>query len=1208
MPSPSNLYAERIFAEHPLGLWPLDERLDYASLINEDQRKIFDSQYWSVSGGEAEEDSTVGPIPNTATSRILGDEPVGESGSILLTGPALINSNELNKNLGSFAIAAYVYSETIFVESVELGYQIDSQSPVLLSSRFNLLQSWRQLSRTFDIPENSGQVRPVIKINYTKSETPEQEYGFLVSGITVGQWSEQFTVSSLGFETEQIPQGIDLPESTFGFRANSYGQNTPGYYLGTRSSIAARNFGVPLVFGSENVTTITENGDMPSLIVPGFGFLNRLGQFRDMTLEFWLKLNGSPGSSRPIVKALSSQDGLYADGPFLTLKIGDRSESYFVGEWGRPMLVDITISNNFVSLLLNSEQVIFFPIEIDKLQFAPPESPSGKDGDWLAFYADEESSPTQIDCVAIYPYQVPEVMAKRRLVYAQGVTLPDNSDSSYVSSSVDINYPFARYANNYNYPDLGRWENGVSSNIEINRDVISLPEYDLPTVVFDSRKTQKQWLEDLSSVQLPTEETWYNLRPKTSWSQVNGYILFNNLESAISEQLAGFYGIFDKLASRSGVLIRVKDRLSNNYFEIVSENDLIVYKFFYNNSLTEVVSEAGIRSYEKFICGIDISTFSRFFGNNLSAFFGNTKNLQLYLGGREDFSDTFDGRIHSFHFANRGNMFLVKDFVQDSGVLLENGEFFPYREGVQSIPTIVGGFPEDIFYAQINGGDPDDEAEDLLDGGFPDTWVLEPPSQSAANSAYTLRLATDPIDSSQYSLTVASAASWQDYVPLSVLAKNVKNASNENYYSLDFVQVNFDYPRADRVVGDYLNTSSEFLRAYVTFQPLDLGAHRNIREYQYTVPASRTGTVEPGNYVVGMSEDESPILDSFINTKYEIVNGMIVYPPANIDRSRIAIAVHFELNIPDISRYPIKIKELQLASLALNDIAENPINTQSGTPIFPYTKLNIYFDYKRRNPFEIYKGNTPYLYLTKNSGIRLRGEQRVGISRGISMPINQGAALTYSVGAMQFAFRYDEPEFPATAIELFEIEARNDYIKFYLVSADSSGKRGRIYGINTRTGALHPGLVFYINGIIQREPIVDLKQWFIMGLQFIEPLRFDSFAGAFRVTGPILINNVYHYQYSSFQEIQTVRPRAWLAILNTPQGTAIWEDYEESTWLDLLYVLTLQKPVIDPRRIYRTYTGTNKFVVGDSTPMSFDGYKYKLYTEVVWDSLVIDPV
>jgi hypothetical protein len=1156
MSTPSNLYAEKVFSEHPLALWPLDEKLDYVSLINNDQRDISDEEYWSIFGGSVESTSFIGPIVNSITKRVIGDEPESEIGSIILSGPELINVDDLDQSLKTFAIAFYLYSETSFVKSVDIGYQVNDEDPVFLNSKFTLLQTWRQVSRTFEIPQVSGQLKPVIKINYIDSEIPEQEYGFFVNGITVGQWSEQFSVQSLGVIPEEISSNISLPPNVWGVPINAYGQNTPGYYLGTQASLAARNFGVPLVFGSENVTTIKGNNDLPSIIVPGFGFLNRLGQFRNLTLEFWLKVNASTSSEFPIVKALGSSDGLYIDGPFLVLKINGTSSSHFVGEWGRPMLINIIVTNNFVSLLLNSEQVISQPILIDNINFAMPTDAEDRNQDWLGFFANDETGPIQIDCIGIYPYQVPEVLAKRRMVYAQAVDLPENTNASYISSSVNIDYAFANYANGYNYPDTGRWQSGILNNLEINRDVLSLPQYSLPSVIFDSNKSTNEWLEDLTEIQDP-EETFYTLRPDSNWEDVNGYILFENLNNVSKQPITGFYGIFEKSETQSGTLVRIKDRLSNNFFEIVAADNKIEYKFFYNGTTSTVVSSEEIANDQKFICGIDIDKFTRYFGNNLAAFFGNRKNLQVYVGGIETFLNTFDGKIYSFHFFNRDNLIKIKFLSDERGVILSN----------------------DGLSAEVLG----------------------------LNSVYTLKLSEGASESEAYRLSIASSASWQDYVPLTVLAKTVKNAANEDYYSLDFVQINFDYPRTDKITGELYDTSKEFLRAYITFQPLDLIAYRNLNDYTYAVSANKNGVVEPGSYVVD-TQDGNPVFDSFTNTKYEIVSGMIVYPPATIARNRIAIAVHFEFNIPDIHKYPIKIKNLELASLALNDIAENPIGTASGVPIFPYTKLNIYFDYKKRNPFEIYKGTTPYLHLTKNSGIRLRGGPEEGISRGISMPINQGKSSNYTVGALQFAFRHDDDVFPSQAVELFEIESANEYIKFYLTAADSEGKRGRIYAINTATGAIQPGMAYYLNGILQRDTIIDNKQWFIMGLQFINPLVFNNFVGAFRSTGPILVNNVYHYQYTAFEEIQAVRTRSWLNVLNTADGTAIWEDYEELTWLDVLFILTTEKPSIDPGRLYRVYTGTNKFIVGDDKIMTLNQYQYKAYTGITWDTRVVDPV
>jgi hypothetical protein len=54
MSNPSNLYAEKIFSEHPQVLWALDDKADYVSLITEAQRNI-ESQ-WTVTGATVNTD------------------------------------------------------------------------------------------------------------------------------------------------------------------------------------------------------------------------------------------------------------------------------------------------------------------------------------------------------------------------------------------------------------------------------------------------------------------------------------------------------------------------------------------------------------------------------------------------------------------------------------------------------------------------------------------------------------------------------------------------------------------------------------------------------------------------------------------------------------------------------------------------------------------------------------------------------------------------------------------------------------------------------------------------------------------------------------------------------------------------------------------------------------------------------------------------
>ena len=123
--------------------------------------------------------------------------------------------------------------------------------------------------------------------------------------------------------------------------------------------------------------------------------------------------------------------------------------------------------------------------------------------------------------------------------------------------------------------------------------------------------------------------------------------------------------------------------------------------------------------------------------------------------------------------------------------------------------------------------------------------------------------------------------------------------------------------------------------------------------YSQTVLPPRNGIVSPGA--------------EWINTKYEVVDDMIIYPPSGVDFNSLAMFVEVSTSIDGVSDKLVAIDTLQLSSISLNNSHGTPIGTKFGTDVYPYSKNGFYYDFKTRNPFSIYKGSTPYLYLNKNS-------------------------------------------------------------------------------------------------------------------------------------------------------------------------------------------------------------------------------------------------
>ena len=74
--NPSNLYAEKVFSEHPTGLWSLDDSADYISLYSDSKANVFT---WNVDGGIVSEFTNFlgAPFSDSSVTKILPDLPKG---------------------------------------------------------------------------------------------------------------------------------------------------------------------------------------------------------------------------------------------------------------------------------------------------------------------------------------------------------------------------------------------------------------------------------------------------------------------------------------------------------------------------------------------------------------------------------------------------------------------------------------------------------------------------------------------------------------------------------------------------------------------------------------------------------------------------------------------------------------------------------------------------------------------------------------------------------------------------------------------------------------------------------------------------------------------------------------------------------------------------------------------------------------------------
>lgn len=1176
MTNPSNMYAEKIYSEHPIALWALDDTADFASLLTPSNQGMVG---WTVDDGTT---SIVAPsgfalqIQNSPSIRVSATA----TDQVLITSPELLNFRDLDPEKDSFNFSFFFNPRTDKVTSVRIGYKYGS-TPTRWETFSNFIEnSWVFLNKTFSVPTFQNQFVDeefslVVEIN-TAGNSGNYEY--FINGLSLGQWSEPFNTQSSGVFPKDLPQEIAL-SGLKAIEASAYGTlANKAYYLASSEKLFAINEGFPLVYGAQSLTKIFPNTNLPSMIIPGFGFLNDSGQYKDYTFETWLRVSPKSYVPRRIFGPISSTDGLYVDGEFLTLKINDVFGSHFVGEWGRPMLLHIKIGTNTASLVLNGEEVISIDIDTNNLIFPSRLSVANKNQDWLGFYAYPDVSSLEIDCPAIYSYQVPEVVAKRRFVYGQGVDFPESSNSSFGGSSAVIDFKVAEYANNYLYPDMGRWSQGSIENLTTDRNLLSSPKYVLPEIKFNNSEiTNRQWLNLCKTANVNQQNSFVSLSLADTTESVGGYMFIPKL-NFLQQEAKAFYGIFETSSTANQVLFKLENTVEKVSLTISLESGKVKYLFTNGaEAPTVLLSTDTIENNTTFVAGLDILRFSRFFGGSIAKFLGSPSKLSLYIGGTGTYENTFSGRIYRFGLSSAKNLLSFQSMSDPDGKIVIS----------QSENITVGGASQNAVSFMMN---------------HISSYTLKP------------RLYLESFD-----LDISTNSYWQDYLPLTYFGKAVLDVDGELEQDLDYLQFNIDVPALPIFSGTEYDTSGAEVKTYIAFQTIASGANKTNRNFVNTKKIDQSGVIDP----VGAE---------WINTRYEIINDSIIYLPKNVDFKDLAIVTQIEIVSNAILTAAPKVKRLQYSSQAVDATRPTKINTRFGVPMFPYSRSGIYEDYKAKNPLTIYKNSSPYLYLTDTSGIRLRGNFSSGrTNRGIRVVVNQQRSLSYQVGAIQIVGKFDNALFPQEPTEVYQVNSRNRSISVYVVADNSSRTRGRMYAVNSSTLLPEQGVTFYLNGRATQTLYLKSGDWNMIGMQFTNSLNFNGFSGSVVLTGPMLFNNIANYIIPGNQLSQTFIFRTWNQARsktglvanantrtddsNTPninEGDNVWNDFILSSpvisWENVLFIPTTRVFLLDPAEIYKGYTGTNKIIVGDNQTLRFKDYSYTIYKGLEWESRMISAV
>lgn len=1217
----SNQYAAKVFSEHPIAIWPLDDDAHYISLILESER---DLTQWTLTNCSA---TTTPSLPNepspfkndAAYFGIIGDHVVlgSAGGTIEIKSDPIFMFDSLNENLKNFSINFYLYQDSVYVSSYEFGYRyFDSYlgvyREVLSEVESSPASQWIKFSETFDVSEfDSDTCEIIVKINVINGGS-SNEYNFVMNALSVGQWSEPYSSFTLGSSSTTIPSSTGYT-SLQGISCEQYGPlSDNGYYVIENGRLLSKTDGVPMVFGSENCVKLYPGSDgKPSFVFPSKGFLSESGRNSTKSIEFWLRVKPNTKKDRRIFGPLNSDYGLYVSEGFITLAIGENFHTHNVYEWYRPMLIHILYNEENCQLLINGEQVAEVAINRESLDFV-------SENDWLGFFSYDDIEIFEIDCISIMPYSMPIKVALRRFVWGQGVGSQEAIDSSFYGEPTSISFQNSDYSVNVIYPDKERWDSAYKNNLVTTGTSLTVPEYSLPDIFLSNRDTSL-WYEAnkiVNNIEYPSGDhpNFITFRPNTNdlqtqwlrtgpnWNE-KCYLQFSTANIA-SMPISAIFGIFeiedDILLDRP--LIHIVNGLNGKRFEININSSDIYYVF--DGTTIATVDATG---QQHIVVGMHIPTIVENFGSEFATFFSSYDSLQIYVGGAPDTLNqtynTFEGKIYKVGFSDSSNYELISDHFTADG---------------------IANYDDDSLFI-----------------GHYSTYTVSP-----------------FLKYGKFFLDISIAANWEEYYPLSIFADYATDPSGDPFYGLDYLQFNIGYPSYIEMVENitqgpawtnYLNfeqyfsypiqksyeildnelisgyanyedleqniitekiidTSNSSVDIYATFQLISEGADEPLSSFIQTKEITSSRVVD--------AAAENTVLNPYgaYKTKFRIIDGSIIYPPKNIKTEDIAMTLHFSINKDSILTHPLSIRDMKISSKTLNYNLPNPVGTRFGKNIYPYIKRGIYLDYKSKNPFLLYDNSNPYLYLTEKNGIRLLTYNEINNEKTASIPINETLKDNFDVAAIQLFIKYNIEEIIDVPFPIFEIQHKDSTVEF-VSEIDSSTSRIKIFARDKFSKQPYTNAVIYQNGSETKNAYIEKKYWYSISAVFLEPLDFSNFVGAINIFGGSNFDNISYYPSQGLNQVSSVVARPWQDVLTEDNinnlNWGYWYDNNGvstiNKWKDVYVLAESQRFSLDASDIYKAYLGTNSNVVDDDEGISIFNNDFYVYSDILWSSTVGKP-
>jgi len=1134
----------------------MDEQNYFVSLISELEKDISVSNWTFDNATSSSAIFTLSgyPFDNLAVNKIYLSTDSPKEFTLSLS--ASVMSGELDLEKGSICVSNFVYvPASTLILYLDIGFIVDGEEHYKRYSELKI-NNWEKISYTIDTLDNDAFV-PFIRVNFNPDvDALEDEASLYFNGLSVGQWSEPHNSESTGIFPQSLPLNI---ENLLGYSGSldinyvpldPYGFNNEldsGYIVAINNSLLAALSGIPMVYGSSGNVKLTARQElsslsipMPSLIFPGKGFLNKTGYNKTLTTEFWLRISPETTSKEKIFGPLTSNDGIYVDRDFISINVGKYTKSYFIGKWYRPMLVHFCQSPTEIFLMINGEKVI--SIAIDSLNI---ETFTIEEADFLGFYTSENIYIYEIDCFSIFPYVVAEQVAKKRYVFGQGVQEQENIVAANNGTLSYIDFPFSGYSSTIRYPDRTRWDDGFYNNIIANSEGISLPSYELPQIIFNNETGISEYEKSLIHSNFYSENYFIQ-------DEDYPFIYMDPDGSYIDSESYGT--IYFSQLNRTSSITRSVFSILRASGDVDKRQSLLYISNSIDTNNFEIFINSGSVHY-KFN-----DTVLKTESLDVDGYFVAGINLDKMAQNYGDTVGTFFSNTNmlSLNFAgNQNDTFLGKIFS-----LTMNNDFFTDNDVLEIFDSSGFAF-QNSFSNMFN---------------YIGSYTLLPKTSNTSMF-----------------LDIGASGYWENSIPLSYFGKDIVQSNGELKYDLDLIQFNIDSPTS--VFSKYNLNSSLFqdslsTRVYITMQEIS-----QIGDFTYSTYTN--------NEVVGLNR----VLDlgevtGTNNTKFEINDGTIIYPPKDISGfTNYYITIHIEISSKGINTENVRIKNMGLSALSFNEGEFYSINTPATGKFYPIAKNEDQHVYKRNIPVVIDTESSPYLYLSGDSGVEVLPQPDGDLLKGISIPINESLKLGQSLVGFQMFLMFDEDALFLERRVVGKIFSSNNNYEIVLVPENDS-KRAFLHIYDSNTGKQFITAKLFLNGKLVSDIVVEPLAWNCIVVSLQEnSMNLDGIIAQLEVYAGVKIDNV-----ASFMELDS--PKQLLIAYDKWNfvDDELWDYWSASaTWTHVLDERSLEIVVLslDGEGIFNVYAGLSSGTVSDNSSISVSTDSIVILNDIAWTSYLV---